>query len=141
MMQSQTGRVQRRQHIASLAAKEFKREAKKKPQIQYYHQDPDKKNNKVKGGSASKSWDKVTNERPFASSVPTAMKGMFPQKPSKHYRDLGDLERVVDPLGQPHLEGQGRGGRGNGEGWEGEGEEAFRVFVRRTASAAEGCWC
>ena len=95
MMQSQTGRVLRRQHIVSPAAKEFKREAKKKPQIQYYHQDPDKRNNKFRGGSASKSWDKVTNEMPFASSVPTTMKGMFPQKPSKHYRDL---ERVVDTL-------------------------------------------
>lgn len=32
---------------------------------------------------------------PFASSVPTTMKSMFPQKPDKYYRDL---ERVVDTL-------------------------------------------
>ena len=90
----ETARVQRRD-VESPAKKDFKREARKKPQIRYYHQDPDKRSNKFRGGSANKSWDKVTNEMPFASSVPTTMPTMFVVRPKKFYRELG---RVVDTL-------------------------------------------
>ena len=93
-------RVQRRQDIVKVETRQFQEQMELRTNLRYYHQDPDRRTSPFKSGNklSDKTWDRLPNEMPYSSTVPTAS-DKFPVKEYSSYRPLVETISTLDNVG------------------------------------------